>query len=50
MKLGTCEKSQRCRGRRLIKTKLMFKILIPKHESYSRQFGARFEDNSVGIV
>ena len=50
MKLGLCEKSQRCRGRRLIKTKLIFKILIPKHKSYSCRFGARFEDNSVGIV
>ena len=34
----------------VVVTKLRFKILIPKHKSYSRQFGARFEDNSVGIV
>ena len=34
----------------VVVTKLRIKILIPKHTSYSRQVGARLEDNSVGIV
>ena len=43
-------KAATIRAALVVVTKLRFKILIPKHKSYSRRFGAGFEENSVGIV